>query len=1469
MVEDVESKPESSNSCCKVWKDLCTKLEEKRNALRQATKLLNEQCKRIEMENRNLKKGYEEEKARASIEREGKDKESAIRVSLEREILDLKSQISSLRQNDVEAVNVLGEVDHLNALVAESKKEIVQLKELLEIEKRRKDAERNNAEARKEEAAQALKTVKIERSKVSDLRKFHKAEMDKVNDCRQQLGMLQKEYEETKLKLASETSKLIEVKKDLEVEKQRAVKERERADSEISKAQASRIKAEVAMKQAGEEKSRAENLFQQLERMTCKIKELEKEVKELQTVKIFIESCCGQQVKKTNRKGAKKNDKTWMEMIQSNANELKLAFEFLKAKEFNTMHKMDRNLGIIKEKSVDSSLIESSELKNHLEIYRRKAMDEQCRADKLSLELEEKKRKVEKLQKNVRELKSSGKFVNASGVSLEHAMTSERAEMKLLKKKLKFEKTRLKHARQVAKVEKTHRTIIQQELSRFKLEFVQLSNHLDGLHKFASTGTKDNNELEKTMNAKNLQSLYSKKNVRAIEAFQTWMPDTLRQTTPQPSAPLLPLSGVNHITSLSGIESRSESFPGDSNRKMLQSCAVNSSTASFSDGQLVGSQEKAGLCLTATKLVGENLNVQPRISNLSSEVSKMQSNENLTMMAENSGRSPIKNHVGRANEKQQKRKRTTGAVESIDYLYHEKKKVHSQVEELLHALNSPLEKSGHVISSLLQDSSADKKIQKRKKALCQKKLKVQRVLGDSERKLDRVDNEVCVPKSSGRQPSQPVSKLTDSFQPCAEELNNSIISELQTLETFGNIADVDYMKLLDLDSAADEECYRRAVEMPLSPSLPAIYIPGAETSALNDFDSLVDEFQKELPDDRKDEPQSHSDGVTDVEIKSNYTESCNFDLVGDIHSQRQVDSCSIQGRHERDLFDIVQAENNCLDQVEVSLGMPGTNVSLSGCEGVDISEIISGTLDNSIPDFCVLFSDSKDCQSIFRIFSATKACIKRSSMISQKEWMVQGILASLNMEHELLSKEKTCVFFSLLLLNFTIVAVHKYGNILNCDTCLDSFSAHICEAMLDLEIRSLFAKLLSLDKLLALIEDFLVDGRILSCTDASLETLTKGVLRVNIPIDGVNRILSLTPASTEYLIAGSSILASIFKAVHRTDLLWEVSYSILRSCRHEPSLMLTLLHIFAHIGGDQFFNVEGYSTLRAVLKSIIMHLEKVGSSDDATFSPLKRNCRTEFAQCASCPFSEEAMSMPTTISFLLQLIRKNISNGIMDEDLENPTSSLNLESFLKRNIPNQSRSKNSSEKEVRPSLYLDTDASCFLKKFRVSDDEPHFLFNPSLSDVIDTISLVELLAGYMSWNWTFANIISQLMDLMKSSAKKGFAIVILLGQLGRLGVDAGGFDDGGVKILRFNLSAFLCLDTTIKSGLCVQIATVSALLGLLPFDFETIIQDKVSYLASSSHYAEVNLIKTWFSLLSPKQKELSRNILQVGVCNVS
>ena len=69
----------------------------------------------------------------------------------------------------------------------------------------------------------------------------------------------------------------------------------------------------------------------------------------------------------------------------------------------------------------------------------------------------------------------------------------------------------------------------------------------------------------------------------------------------------------------------------------------------------------------------------------------------------------------------------------------------------------------------------------------------------------------------------------------------------------------------------------------------------------------------------------------------------------------------------------------------------------------------------------------------------------------------------------------------------------------------------------------------------------------------------------------------------------------------------------------------------------------------------------------------------------------------------------------------------------------------------------------------------------------------------------------------------------------RLGVDSGGYEDAGVENLRCNLSAFLSRDATMKAGLPIQIATVTALLGLLPLNFETLVQDRKSTRLNSSH----------------------------------
>lgn len=77
------------------------------------------------------------------------------------------------------------------------------------------------------------------------------------------------------------------------------------------------------------------------------------------------------------------------------------------------------------------------------------------------------------------------------------------------------------------------------------------------------------------------------------------------------------------------------------------------------------------------------------------------------------------------------------------------------------------------------------------------------------------------------------------------------------------------------------------------------------------------------------------------------------------------------------------------------------------------------------------------------------------------------------------------------------------------------------------------------------------------------------------------------------------------------------------------------------------------------------------------------------------------------------------------------------------------------------------------------------------------------------------------------------------------------------------MSTFLWRDTATRASLPVQIAIVSALLGLLSLDFEQIIKTNKEYstIASQSIPA-ADHIKKWFSSLSNKNQALSFSLLQ-------
>lgn len=92
----------------------------------------------------------------------------------------------------------------------------------------------------------------------------------------------------------------------------------------------------------------------------------------------------------------------------------------------------------------------------------------------------------------------------------------------------------------------------------------------------------------------------------------------------------------------------------------------------------------------------------------------------------------------------------------------------------------------------------------------------------------------------------------------------------------------------------------------------------------------------------------------------------------------------------------------------------------------------------------------------------------------------------------------------------------------------------------------------------------------------------------------------------------------------------------------------------------------------------------------------------------------------------------------------------------------------------------------------------------------------------------------------------------------RLGVDACGYEDKEVDGLRSKLSAFLlqCV------ALPVQIATVTALLGIMPIKFDQIVQMNAKQPITNCQPAPAEHIRKWFYSLSKDNQTVSFNLLR-------
>ncbi|KAI6701070.1 hypothetical protein NL676_015394 [Syzygium grande] len=446
--------------------------------------------------------------------------------------------------------------------------------------------------------------------------------------------------------------------------------------------------------------------------------------------------------------------------------------------------------------------------------------------------------------------------------------------------------------------------------------------------------------------------------------------------------------------------------------------------------------------------------------------------------------------------------------------------------------------------------------------------------------------------------------------------------------------------------------------------------------------------------------------------------------------------------------------------------------------------------------------------------------------------------------------ERICVLFSLLLVNYSVVASGTFGYSFDRDffNLVDSFAEHIKSVMSNTETRRLFMELCQDDGLLCLIEDFLVHGKIIFCNGVPSESSISADRTVEMKLDNVDGLLSSGTASRDLLVAGSIVFASICVMDNKIAFSCEASYKICHSNGSDPLLVLSILHVFAYLCGSEYLTSSRYSLLMTVLKLVVVLLEQSNLSVGSQCPLLVGEVGAVVPLCASCPFSIGATSMDGVISLLLERLQKIALCGSPQPVTGEPVN-------LGDTVDNFSAQPDAFE--ILPEKGSNG----------VPLTESHIRSADDLFDLSELLSLVELIAMNAGWESTQSKIIPQLLKLFKSPMLESIsaAVIILVGQLGRLGLKAGGFDDVGVQSLRCSLYSFLRQATTLNMGFSTQTAIATALLRLVPLDFENIVRGNTSVSQSASACA----IREWFSSLTREQKTSICNLLQSAIVDKS
>uniref|UniRef100_J3L4G5 Maternal effect embryo arrest 22 n=1 Tax=Oryza brachyantha TaxID=4533 RepID=J3L4G5_ORYBR len=1267
---------------------------------------------------------------------------------------------------------------------------------------------------------------------------------DEIRRLKQVLGEERKKSSSEKKIAEEQKGKVLELQKLLKMETNKSEEYKRLSDMERKAANGLRASCEKLRREASEAR----------EKLAVQVKKAEEANKRVQ-------------VEKQKAAIEKKFADSEKSLVEKNKNLIEVERKRL-AEERSCAERLLAKLE--EQKKLNEDLLVS------VEVERKNSMDAKSHTNHLSKKLEEERKRSEYLQRKFDDLgalRDTTSFGKHGQQRID--VTTEGANIRLLKEKLKLKKEQLKHVKNVSKLDKAKNALIRRELQRLKQDWIQLlsrfnmlDDHLaadgvEGIHVLTELKQHPENLLPHNPIAAPYFGLQG-----GIVPFSSSVPrDYTSYQLPRESC----------TRPISGTSSELEPPVGSSPRTESKRAHRSSCPTSLSDKKFMGSQGKDGQLVSASPDIRrKKSSVAPKLTSKYSNDARKHDDRALPVVSGDSfqkkalflsGATEVADKKLRGDNK---RKRTKMSLKLTDCLPSKHNRLHSEMNAH-NATSNGISASNDDRSRVHQGNS------------------IMPVVNEDDMQNHRRKCHVNAEK-------------TPSFSAFSESRNAHAVSKFVSVLSFEEMIKGDCLKLLSLDNGADEERYRRAMERPLSPDLPII-LPHTTKAQIHGSSHHLSDRMPNAFEYERDSPASGAN-ATDLETRPNMlgvrgpaiqklTQNTSklepsFNRIDCRDNVKQL--CpNDKSNSEVNISCSTKSDDaptnpslNCMLHVDqgqtivASLAVVASNTSSSqphstlhlqhSCKeasnGNSSSQMHSSSISDSgqqnvvggcktkavgstdlnsniiglhhgnkkRPMYFVGLIRMKKSSTI-RIFRYWETLIAEAREVSEEAFVDSPLFERISAEPLLPLEEKVALIVSLLLWDIC--------RFVTADPVVDGNFSSVFSLTVKsyMETRWAFLKNNQLDFHVSLIEDFLVKREIVVC-----DKMGHAIPAVNkySPLDDETGIqVSTKPATVDQFISGCALLASICVKMETMDIVLEVSYKVLLMGKSNVSWTLLALHVIGSLCGDKFLSSNSCNFLMTTIRLVVLLLEATDNSLCLLSSYIQSNGRTGFPTCAHCLFDVDTVSIDEFISSLL-------------DELDFCSQQWNSYSTSNKIIARSNPHLESS------GLDINCGEPCYIsKQVNLTEDSHLCTGGKDLCYFAEIVSLLELFGSYMSCEWTYNNVVVRLLKILESCTceEHSAALLILISQLGRFFVDDAGYEQRAVSDLRNKLSVLMKTKFSNSRTIPAQFSAVGALLSLLPLTFDKIVAHSGQF--PDLYVLQARQISEWFGQLRKEHQSLA------------